>query len=280
MSLSLSVPAYVLSAFEEGAKQLAIECIKSCALRHGFDAYEEMVALGLDTLKIKIQTDVNLNPVSKKKRKVLTQEEKDKKKQETEQKKQATEQKKKEKEQKKQATEQKKKEKEQKKQEKEQKKKEKEQKKQETEQKKQETEQKKQETEQETEQVQKKQETEQETEQVQKKKKTKEKMAELELKDAIKHGRPISKFVTDNLSEEVIEEYGEILDTLDYEEDKVHDKFTRIIIDGKQYLKNKSNVLFDISTKEKVGIYNERKIELFDTTRLMQLCVANLKCKL
>ncbi len=105
-------------------------------------------------------------------------------------------------------------------------------------------------------------------------------MAELELKDAIKHGRPISKFVTDNLSEEVIEEYGEILDTLDYEEDKVHDKFTRIIIDGKQYLKNKSNVLFDISTKEKVGIYNERKIELFDTTRLMQLCVANLKCKL
>ena len=107
-----------------------------------------------------------------------------------------------------------------------------------------------------------------------------EKMAELELKDAIKHGRPISKFVTDNLSEEVIEEYGEILDTLDYEEDKVHDKFTRIIIDGKQYLKNKSNVLFDISTKEKVGIYNERKIELFDTTRLMQLCVANLKCKL
>jgi hypothetical protein len=241
MSLSLSVPAYVLSAFEEGAKQLAIECIKSCALRHGFDAYEEMVALGLDTLKIKIQTDVNLNPVSKKKRKVLTQEEKDKKKQETEQKKQATEQKKKEKEQKKQ---------------------EKEQKKQETEQKKQEKEQKK-----------------QETEQVQKKK-TKEKMAELELKDAIKHGRPISKFVTDNLSEEVIEEYGEILDTLDYEEDKVHDKFTRIIIDGKQYLKNKSNVLFDISTKEKVGIYNERKIELFDTTRLMQLCVANLKCKL
>ena len=255
MSLSLSVPAYVLSAFEEGAKQLAIECIKSCALRHGFDAYEEMVALGLDTLKIKIQTDVNLNPVSKKKRKVLTQEEKDKKKQETEQKKQATEQKKKEKEQKKQEKEQKKQETEQKKQEKEQKKQEKEQKKQETEQKK------------------------QETEQVQKKK-TKEKMAELELKDAIKHGRPISKFVTDNLSEEVIEEYGEILDTLDYEEDKVHDKFTRIIIDGKQYLKNKSNVLFDISTKEKVGIYNERKIELFDTTRLMQLCVANLKCKL
>jgi len=33
-------------------------------------------------------------------------------------------------------------------------------------------------------------------------------------------------------------------------------KFSRIMINGKQYLKNKSNVLFDISTREKVGIYD------------------------
>jgi hypothetical protein len=49
------------------------------------------------------------------------------------------------------------------------------------------------------------------------------------------------------------------------------EKLTRVRVDGKQYLKNKSNVLFDVSTKEKVGIFNEGKIESFDVMRLMEL---------
>lgn len=163
VSLSLSVRSTLLSSFENISKEFAIECIRACGLRHGFDVNEELEYLGLKSVKVdevlpkKKEVKLDENGVAVKvgrKKKVLTEEEQKAKDEEKENKKK---------------------------------------------------------------------------ERAAQKKKEKE--------DA-KASEAISV-------KSVVEE----------------EKLTRIRVDGKQYLKNKNNELFDVSSREKVGIYNDGKIE-------------------
>jgi len=134
-SLSLSVGSQMLSSFENSAKEFAMNCIRECALRRGFDANEELELLGLMSVKASVvdekKDDSNVVIKIARKKKVLTE--------------------------------------------------------------------------------------------------------NLKKKVAVETSNNV----------EVVEE-----------------KFSRVKIDGKQYLKNKSNVLFDILSREKVGIYNDGKMEV------------------
>ena len=52
---SIEVTELLMKTLENAAKKLAARCISEVATRHGFDAEKEIQALGLETLRTRLQ---------------------------------------------------------------------------------------------------------------------------------------------------------------------------------------------------------------------------------